>query len=120
MYDELGIGELIDQLIPQDEEKRIVSYEKAVKAMVLNGLGFANRALYLTPLFFNDKPVSLLIGEGIEAEHCHCVGAYFGCNIPLWPGCLISAVGRINGKTIGLVVPLQERRFDQFSYRWAV
>jgi len=37
--------------------------------MVLNGLGFANRALYLIPLFFRDKPVARLIGEGIEAEH---------------------------------------------------
>jgi len=69
MYDERGYGELIDQLIPQDEEKRIVSIGQAVKAMVLNGLGFANRALYLTQLFFFDKPVSRLIGEGIEAEH---------------------------------------------------
>jgi hypothetical protein len=37
--------------------------------MVLNGLGFANRALYLTPNFFRDKPVERLIGEGIGAEH---------------------------------------------------
>jgi hypothetical protein len=39
--------------------------------MVLKGLGFANRSLYLTPLFFRDKPVERLIGEGIEAEHLH-------------------------------------------------
>jgi len=37
--------------------------------MVLNGLGFAEQALYLTPHFFRDKPVERLIGEGIEAEH---------------------------------------------------
>ncbi len=37
--------------------------------MVLNGLGFTNRALYLTPLFFCDKPVERLIVAGIEAEH---------------------------------------------------
>jgi len=37
--------------------------------MVLNGLGFTNRALYLTRLFFRDKPVNRLIGKGIEAEH---------------------------------------------------
>ncbi len=49
MYDELGIGELIEQRIPQDDEKRVVSIGQAVKAMVLNGLGFTNRALYLTP-----------------------------------------------------------------------
>jgi len=69
MYDELGLGEVIDQLIPQDDEKRVLSIGQAVKAMVLNGLGFTNRALYLTPHFFKDKPVSHLIGEGIEAEH---------------------------------------------------
>ena len=77
MCDELRIPAMIDRLIPQDEEKRTVSPSagsghrigEAVKAMVLNGLGFANRALYLTSLFFRDKPVERLIGAGIEAEH---------------------------------------------------
>ena len=69
MYDELGFGKLLDKLIIQDEEQRIVSVGKAVKAMVLNGLGFANHALYLTPLFFQDKPVQRLIGPDIEATH---------------------------------------------------
>jgi transposase len=69
MYDEMGIGELIDQLIIQDGDKRTVSLGQAVKGMILNGLGFTHRALYLTPLFFRDKPVDRLIGEGIEAEH---------------------------------------------------
>jgi transposase len=69
MYDELGLGELIDHLIPQDFEQRTVSMGQAIKAMVLNGLGFMNRALYLVPHFFQDKPVERLIGEGIEAEH---------------------------------------------------
>jgi len=69
MYDELGIGELIDRLIIQDGDKRTVSIGRAIKGMVLNGLGFTHRALYLTPLFFRDKPVNRLIGEGIEAEH---------------------------------------------------
>ncbi|MEI6065335.1 MAG: IS1634 family transposase [Pseudanabaena sp. ELA748] len=69
MYDELGIGEQIDRLILQDSDKRTVSIGQAVKAMVLNGLGFANRALYLTPLFFRDKPVDRLIGAGITADH---------------------------------------------------
>jgi transposase len=57
MYDELGLGELIDQVLVQDDASRTVSLGQAVKAMVLNGLGFAHRALYLTPLFFKDKPV---------------------------------------------------------------
>ncbi len=69
MYDELGIGRLIDRLLPQAQDKRTVSIGQAVKAMILNGLGFAHRALYLTPLFFRDKPVERLLGEGIEAAH---------------------------------------------------
>ena len=53
----------------QDKDKRTVSLGQAVKGMILNGLGFANRALYLTPQFFSDKPVEQLVGEGITAEH---------------------------------------------------
>jgi transposase len=67
-FDDLGLVELIDQTIPQDEEKRNVSLGQAIKAMVVNGLGFANHTLYLMPEFFDDKPVERLIGEGIEAS----------------------------------------------------
>jgi len=68
MYDELGIGTQIDQLIPQDFKQRHVSIGTAVKAMIINGLGFSNRALYLVPQFFKDKPVEHLLGAGIKAE----------------------------------------------------
>jgi transposase len=47
---------------------RKVSVGQAVQAMVLNGLGFVGRALYLTPEFYRSKPVDLLVGEGIEAD----------------------------------------------------
>ena len=69
MCDELGIVETIDRLIPQDHEQRNVSIGQAVKAMILNGLGFTNRALYLMPHFFQDKPVERLLGADIAAEH---------------------------------------------------
>ncbi len=69
MVDELGLPELIDAVIIQDHEQRVVSVGQCVKAMVLNGLGFVNRALYLMPHFFKDKPIGRLLGEGIEAEH---------------------------------------------------
>ncbi len=68
MYDELGVGELIDQLISQDFVQRQVTIGQAVKAMVLNGLGFANRRLYLTPHFFANKPTEHLLGAGVTAE----------------------------------------------------
>jgi transposase len=69
MYDELGIGELIDTLIPQDLDRRHVSIGQIVKAMTINGLGFTQGALYLSPHFFQNKPVERLIGEGVRAEH---------------------------------------------------
>lgn len=69
MVDELGFSELIDIVIKQDHEQRQVSVGQCVKAMILNGLGFVNRALYLMPHFFKDKPVERLLGEGVAAEH---------------------------------------------------
>jgi transposase len=69
MYDELEIGQVIDQAIVQDMDKRTVSIGQAVKAMVLNGLGFVNQQRYLVPRFFQDKPVERLLGAGIQAEH---------------------------------------------------
>lgn len=69
MYDELGIGEIIDSAIDQDSSKRQVSVGQAVKAMVLNGLGFINHQLYLVPSFFDNKPTQRLLGPGIEAAH---------------------------------------------------
>jgi len=69
MVDELGLVSLIDALIIQDHEQRQVSVGQCVKAMILNGLGFVNRALYLMPHYFKDKPVDRLVGEGIQAEH---------------------------------------------------
>jgi transposase len=63
---EIGLIETIDQQI--GETGRQVSVGQAVQAMVLNGLGFASRALYLTPEFFRNKPVARLMGAEIKAE----------------------------------------------------
>jgi transposase len=69
MFDELGITEVIDKATRQDPEMRIVTAGHAVKAMVLNGLGFVNQQLYLVPHFFHNKPLSRLIAPGIQASH---------------------------------------------------
>ena len=69
MFDELGIGELIDTLVPQNLAQRRISVGRALKAMVLNGLGFAKRRLYLTSRFFQNKPTGRLLGEGTLPEH---------------------------------------------------
>ena len=36
--------------------------------MILNGLGFANRPLSLTPQFFAHTPLDLLLRGGVHAE----------------------------------------------------
>jgi transposase len=69
MVDELGIVESIDQVITQDPEKRHLSIGECVKAMILNGLGFTGKPLYLTPEFFKTVPLELLLREGVEPEH---------------------------------------------------
>jgi transposase len=69
MFDDLGIGEVIDQATQQNPEMRLVTVGNAVKAMVLNGLGFVNQQLYLVPMFFQNKPTHRLIAPGIEATH---------------------------------------------------
>ena len=67
--EELELTKLIDAHI--QKQKRKVSVGTAVKAMILNALGFSGRALYLTPGFYRTRPVDVLLGEGIRAEDLH-------------------------------------------------
>ena len=69
MFEELGITEVIDKATPQDSAMRIVTAGHAVKAMVLNGLGFLTQQLYLVPHFFQNKPLARLLAPGIQASH---------------------------------------------------
>ncbi len=66
---EIGLIEAIDRHV--SKPKRKVSVGRAVQAMIVNALGFTGRALYLTPLFMDHKPVDVLIGEGVRAEDLH-------------------------------------------------
>ena len=68
MFDELGIGDTLDQATHQNPEMRDLTVGEAVKAMVLNGLGFINHALYLVPRFFQHKPTSRLISPRVTPE----------------------------------------------------
>src|SRR5262245_12065487 len=71
---EIGIA---DELERRDEHMHErVSEGTATVAMLLNGLGFANRRLYLVSQFFKTKPVEHLLGPGITAEDLNdeCLG----------------------------------------------
>src|SRR5215217_7335686 len=69
MFEELGITEVINKATQQDPAMRIVTAGHAVKAMVLNGLGFIHQQLSLVPHVFQNKPISRLIAPGIQASH---------------------------------------------------
>ena len=69
MFEELGITDVIDHATQQAPAMRIVTAGHAVKAMVLNGLGFVNQQLYLVPHFFQNKPIARLIAPAIQASH---------------------------------------------------
>ncbi len=66
-YDSLGIANIIDTAIPKTRNHNL-THSQTVKAMVLNGLGFIERRLYLFPEFFDDIAVERLLGEGITRE----------------------------------------------------
>ncbi len=68
MIDELEIVENIDKLIPSQSEDKKLSHGELVKAMILNGLGYVNKQLYLVPSFFRDKPLETLFKRDIKAE----------------------------------------------------
>ncbi len=68
IIDELGIVETINELLGIQPEE-IVSAGVVVKAIILNGLGFVSRPLYLFPNFFQDKATEHLLGEGILPKH---------------------------------------------------
>src|SRR5438128_702758 len=67
MIKDVGLIGMIDaRLVPDEQE--VLTPGEAVAGMILNGLGFSNRPLSLTPQFFANKPLDLLFREGVEAE----------------------------------------------------
>ena len=75
---EIGLAAWLDAQDPGNRQR--VSVGTATVAMILNGLGFSNRQLYLVPQFFANKPVEHLLGAGISAEmrECRLFGAHPG------------------------------------------
>ncbi len=71
---EIGLAAWLDAQDPGNRQQ--VSVGTATVAMLLNGLGFSNRQLYLVPQFFANKPIERLLGSGITAEMLNddCLG----------------------------------------------
>lgn len=67
IIDEIGIVQKINEIFLVDSREKINTGE-VVKAIILNGLGFVSKPLYLFSQFFEDKAIEHLLGEGIKAE----------------------------------------------------
>src|SRR6202162_4988431 len=71
---EIGLAAWLDSQEPENRQQ--VSVGMGTVGMILNGLGFSNRQLYLVPQYFANKPVEHLLGAGIKAEMLNddCLG----------------------------------------------
>ena len=67
MYDDLGIGKIIDEIIPKQGQHKL-AHSVVLKAMVLNALGFNERRLYIFPKFFTNLATERLLGPGVLPE----------------------------------------------------
>src|ERR687892_1509865 len=108
MFDELGIGEIIDQATQQNPEMRDLTVGEAVKAMVLNGLGFINQALYLVPRFFQNKPTSRLIAPRVTPEQLNddALGRALDTLYAYGVTALYSLIAATAAKRLGLAPPV--------------
>ncbi len=99
---EIGLVEWLDR--QAGERRNLVSIGTATMAMVLNGLGFSNRQLYLVPQYFANKPVEHLLGEGISADLLHddCLGRTLDWIAEHDPTSLFAGIARQARERFGL------------------
>jgi transposase len=120
---DLGLISMIDtRLVPDKQE--VITPGEAVAAMILNGLGFANRPLSLTPQFFASKPLDLLFRAGIDAEMFNRFkrgrtldeASAYGCDL-LFQGARSQGSNPWQTQGMALDVPLLEHfPLDPISY----
>jgi len=65
---DLKLIDKIDNILGTHNQSEITPGE-AIAGMILNGLGFVDRPLYLTPQFFENKPLEILFRPNVKAEH---------------------------------------------------
>jgi transposase len=109
---EIGLAEHLDGLAGPSQQQ--VSVGTATVAMMLNGLGFSNRQLYLLAQFFATKPVEHLLRPGITAEmpHDDCLGRSLD-----WlhdPTALFAGIARQARQRFG--IPVRQVHVDTTSF----
>ena len=111
---EIGLAAWLDA---QDlTHRQQVSVGTATVAMILNGLGFSNRQLYLVPQYFANKPVEYLLGAGIKAEMLNddCLGRTLDWLYAHDPTKLFAGIARQARQIFG--VKVQQVHVDTTSF----
>jgi transposase len=68
IIDAIGLVEIINELIVEETGEK-VSPGHVVKAMILNGLGFVSKPLYMFSQYFETIACEHLIGAGVKPEY---------------------------------------------------
>lgn len=68
LIDEIGIVEIINSKLGIDPREKMAA-GIMVKAILINGLGFVSRPLYLFNQFFDDKAIEILLGEDVKRDY---------------------------------------------------
>lgn len=68
IIDSIGIVEIINELIGIEKDEK-VNAGQVVKAMIINGLGFVSKPLYMFPEYFETIACEHLIGTGVKPEY---------------------------------------------------
>jgi len=111
---EIGLAAWLDTQDPTHRQQ--VSVGTATVAMILNGLGFSNRQLYLVPQYFANKPVEHLLGAGITAEMLNddCLGRTLDWLYAHDPTRLFAGIARQARQIFG--VKVQQVHVDTTSF----
>jgi len=67
IFDELGVSEVIDEAMPKTRDCKL-SHSAIIKGLIINGLGFTERRLYIFPTYFEHLALEKLFGPGIVPE----------------------------------------------------
>jgi transposase len=68
IIDAIGLVEIINEIIGVEKGEK-VSPGQVVKAMIINGLGFVSKPLYMFPQYFETIACEHLIGTGVKPEY---------------------------------------------------
>ncbi|MEM7174837.1 MAG: DUF4277 domain-containing protein [Chlamydiota bacterium] len=69
MCEEIGIKQIIDHACGEQAKNKHLTFGQAVVCMILNGLGFVGRTLYLYSEYFEEKPINHLLDSPIQSKH---------------------------------------------------